>query len=418
MSKVLDVYLHDIYAGELIQDDSGDLSFLYDSNYFNNNHLAISVSMPLQKELYKGKVVKAFFSGLLPDDLAKSKIAQFLGVSVKNSFALLESVGGECAGALSLYPKGQKQPSDLESGFEILSDEKLRVILDILKERPLLAGEDGIRLSLAGAQDKIAVGLINGKVALAKGASPTTHILKPPIERFDDSVYNELFCMRLAAKIGIPAPVVEVKKLGDMPYFLVERYDRMKNEKGEVERLHQEDFCQALSVMPELKYEREGGPNLAKCQEVLQNFSFQPAKDTIDLLLRTIFNYLIGNSDAHGKNFSLLYSGNKICLAPTYDLFSTAVYPTLQKDMAMKIGGNYDPERVYRRHWYRIIPNTTLAKKSIEKLLKSQSQLCVTAAEVLKTELKNKGLESQIFDQIINIINVRHGLLCSNLGEE
>jgi len=417
MNRMLDVYLYDIYAGELIQDDSGDLSFSYDSNYLDNNHLAISVSMPLQEKPYKGKVVKSFFSGLLPDELAKHKLAKYLGVSEKNPFALLEIIGGECAGALSLYPKGEKPPSDLESEFEILSDEKLCEILNLLKRKPLLAGEHGVRLSLAGAQDKIPVSLVDGKVALVKGTSPTTHILKPLIEGAEDSVYNELFCMRLAEHAGITVPKVEVKKSGNIPYFLVERYDRVRNDVEGVKRLHQEDFCQALSIMPEMKYEKEGGPSIAKCQEVLQKFSFQPAKDQLEFLRRIIFNYIIGNSDAHGKNSSLLYSENKIYFAPAYDLFSTAVYPNLAKEMAMKIGGRYDPEHVYIRHWYRIVEDTSAAKKNIEKIIDSQSKLCVNAAIALKDELKNEGLESKIFDQIYGVINVRSELLRNNQGE-
>ena len=148
----------------------------------------------------------------------------------------------------------------------------------------------------------------------------------------------------------------------------------------------------------------------------MQRFSFQPAKDQLEFLRRIVFNYIIGNSDAHGKNFSLLYSENKICFAPAYDLFSTAVYPNLAKEMAMKIGGKYDPEHVYIRHWHRIVEGTSAAKNNIEKIIDSQSKSCVNAAIALKDELKNEGLESKIFDQIYDVINVRSELLRNNQG--
>lgn len=181
MSRVLDVYLHDIYAGRLIQSDVGKLLFTYDTSYVAQERLALSLSLPLRLETYEEDAIRPFFSGLLPEDTACYRLAKYLGVSEKNPFALLEIIGGECAGALSLYPKGIKPSKPKKADVEVLDDRKLQEILELLKRRPLLAGENGLRLSLAGAQNKIAVGIVDGKIALIKGTTPTTHILKPMI---------------------------------------------------------------------------------------------------------------------------------------------------------------------------------------------------------------------------------------------
>lgn len=416
MTKTLDVYLHDIFVGKLIQNATGKLSFVYAAQYLEKNHLAISLSLPLRKEPYEDDLVKAFFSGFLPDDDARYKLAKYLGVSDKNSFALLEIIGGECAGALSLYPHGTTSQKLSEKSPEILDQFKLGEILELLKKRPLLAGYDDLRLSLAGAQSKIAVTVKDNQIALAHGNNPTTHILKPAIEGIDSSAYNELFCMRLAKMVGIDTPHSEIQKCNNTSYFLVERYDRIKDIDGNVSRLHQEDFCQALGLMPEIKYEREGGPSFLQCHDLLYRFSSKPAVDQRKFLERVIFNYLIGNADAHGKNFSLLYKDKKPELAPTYDLLSTAVYSNLSSKMAMKIGGKYNAEDVALRHWQQLIPNTAIAQKELARLLKRLSTNCLEKAIVLKSSLEEGGISSSIFQDICLVIEERAGRISSVLG--
>jgi len=407
MSRALDVYLHGVYAGQLVQNDVGKLLFTYDASYVAEEQLALSLSLPLCLETYEGDIAKAFFSGLLPEDIVCHRLARYLGVSEKNPFALLEAIGGECAGALSFYPEGIAPPKPEKADIEVLDDQKLQHILELLKRRPLLAGEGGLRLSLAGAQDKIAVGVSNKKIALIKGSTPTTHILKPMIADIKDSVQNELFCMRLAKLVGIKVPKTEIHYLNKVPYFLVERYDRQEYENTKTQRLHQEDFCQAMGIMPEIKYEREGGPSIMQCQHILRNYSSKPAVDQINFLQRIIFNYLIGNADAHGKNFSLLYRNKIPELSPAYDLLSTEVYPELSKKMAMKIGGKYKAEEIFMRHWQRLVPDTVVAKKNLEKQIKNMAAACLQKADELKRMLKKEGVQSSIFDDIFSVIRQR-----------
>lgn len=407
MSRILDIYLHHKYAGKLIQNEVGMLSLSYDIDYVKEGRSAISISLPIQEEPHEGNAVRAFFSGILPDDIVRHRLAKYLGVSEENPFSLLEAIGGECAGALSLYPEGIVPPAERQEDARVLEDQELGEILELLKRRPMLAGDNGLRLSLAGAQDKIAVGLKDGKVAIIEGTSPTSHILKPIIADIKDSVHNELFCMRLAAKVGIKTPDTEIRWLGETPYFLVERYDRIKNNQGLITRLHQEDFCQASGIMPDIKYEREGGPNIAKCHDIINSSSARPAADQLDFLNRIIFNYLIGNADAHGKNFSLLYTGNKPVLAPAYDLLSTAVYENLSSKMAMKIGGKYQADHVFLRHWHKLVPDTAAAKNNLEKQLIKMAKNCQKKALELKEEFEAEAITSSILEDICAVITKR-----------
>lgn len=413
MNRILDVYLHGIYAGRLFSlSGSAELLFSYDAKYLEADHPALSVSLPLGEGTYEGNEVKAFFSGFLPDDIVRHRLARYLGISEGNVFALLEAVGGECAGAVSLYSHGVKPPEESEGILEILDERKLSEILRLLEQQPLLADHDGLRMSLAGAQDKIAVRIKDGEIALTKGTVPTTHILKPAIGDLKDTVQNELFCMRLAQMVGIEAPEVEAGwSSNDAPYLLVERYDRVTDKEGLTKRLHQEDFCQALGIAPEIRYEREGGPGISRCMDVLREQSLRPAADQLGFLKKVIFNYLIANADAHAKNFSLLYRARKPELAPSYDLLSTAVYPQLSMKMAMKIGKKYDPEKIFPSHWRRLVPDTAVARKNLEELLLTTARNCLENAPALRDSLEKEVGKSPIFADICSVIEKRAKLI-------
>lgn len=406
MTRVLDVYLENKLAGNLEQTTGGDLVFTYQSEYIETATFAISLSLPLQKEPLTGNKVKAFFSGLLPEESVRARLARYLGLSEKNPFALLEAVGGDCAGALALYPRGEIPPK-VSDEVEVLDDGSLKDVLDLIRRRPMLAGDDGYRLSLAGAQDKLAVGFKEGRVLLLKGGAPTTHILKPLIDRVQDSAHNEFFCMTLAKRVGLDVPKASLQMVGKMPYYLVERYDRDFSGSGRVVRIHQEDFCQALGISPEIKYEREGGPSIKACQDLISKHSARPAVDQIKLLDMILFNYLIGNADAHGKNYSLLYKGNKPEIAPAYDLLSTAIYPDLSEKMAMKIGGKYKPSDVYLRHFYKLIPDTKAARTVFERQSQKMINKMKQVAPSLIGALQAQGIHTPVFDNILAVIRQR-----------
>lgn len=239
--------------------------------------------------------------------------------------------------------------ADLKPDYRQIDDNAVVEILHTMLQKPMLVGEDGIRLSLAGAQDKLAVTVMNGHLALPINGAPSTHILKPVNRDFPSLIENEWFCLNLARKIGLNAVEAELRYAEGTPYLLVKRYDRIVVEHT-IQRLHQEDFCQAMGIASEKKYQREGGPSLKDCFHLLKDVSSIPAIDIKMLLQGVLFNLIIGNNDAHGKNFSLLYSAKNSRLAPFYDMISTVYYPTLASKMAMKIGSKYEFDGLFPRH--------------------------------------------------------------------
>jgi serine/threonine-protein kinase HipA len=401
MARTLDVYFHQEHAGQLIQDDHGQIVFDYAQSWLDNpNALPLSQSLPLRAERFSRDECRSFFAGILPEEGKREKIARNLGISARNDFAMLEEIGGECAGAVSFFLKGEGLPS-ANYHYKELSDQELANILRELPKRPLLAGENEVRLSLAGAQDKIAVRMQDGKISLPLGGAPSTHILKPAIEQFKDLVFNEAFCMQLASKVDIPTALVTTHQVDNIDYLLVERYDRTFDEQGFTHRLHQEDFCQALGILPEMKYQNEGGPSIEQCMKLLRDVSSIPVIDLQHLLDAVIFNFLIGNNDAHGKNFSLLYYTDKTCLAPLYDVISTAYYPELSNKMAMKIGGEYKFDRVVPRNFEKLAEQSGLSKALVRQRVPELAQRITL---VLESDHQGEKLADLILQRCTTVL--------------
>lgn len=408
MTHLLDVYFGEAKAGTLSQDETGAVSYTYHPDYLaGSESRAISFSMPLQEVPYADRIARPFFSGLLPDEGARQRLAGALGISVGNAFGLLEAIGGECAGALSLYAPGQTPESSNEDGVEMLNPTRLEEILDKLRERPLLGGEEGVRLSLAGAQDKLAVCVEGENIGLAKGGRPTTHVLKPFIQALDGTVENELFCLRLAARLKLPVPSVEMRHGGAIPFLLVERYDRSRHKDGTIARLHQEDFCQALSVPPELKYEEEGGPGTERSVDLIDRATARPAADRLAFIRMLIFHYLVGNADAHGKNYALLYRAKVPDLAPLYDVVCTAAYPRLAKKLAMAIGGRSVPDTIQLNHWLTLVPDTRSAQRLLVKHMAELAGRIRVEADKLLEEFEDTSISHKILEPIRGVIETR-----------
>lgn len=418
MSRVLDVYLKDRKAGELKQDDDASLTFTYNSDYLATDPMALSVSLPLQEEPFNDRVVRPFFSGLLPDENARRRLAAALGISSNNAFGLLEIIGGECAGALTLLPHGATPAVSTTEDDEPLDEKRLEEILSLLRQRPLLGGEAGVRLSLAGAQDKLAVAIVEGQVTLPRGGRPTTHILKPFIDGLDGTVENEVFCMKLARRLDLDAPRVSKGVAGKIDYFLVERYDRIMHPDGRIERVHQEDFCQALSVPPELKYEEEGGPGVSQCLQLIRRTTGSPAAETLRFQRMLMFHYLIGNADAHAKNYALLYRSQVPDLAPIYDVVCTAAYPRLSKNLAMAIGGRSLPDTIQMAHWTSLVPPTKAAKRMLVTELTGMADAILPQADALIEEMSENGTYHTTLKTVRKVIETRCALVRRALDNE
>jgi serine/threonine-protein kinase HipA len=363
-------------AGTLTRDQHGDMGFVYDTDWLaDTTARAISAALPKRAEPYDRRAARYFFAGLLPEEGARDGVARALGLSPTNDYALLEALGGDVAGALTLWPEGEVPPVfGVDAQPDVLSDSALIEILDSLPARPLLAGREGIRLSLAGAQNKLPVVLVDGRIALPAPGQPTTHILKPAMTRFSATVENEALSMRLAGALGLSVAPVEARVVEGRKFLLVERYDREVGAAGNLTRVHQEDFCQALGHAPEHKYAAEGGPTFKTGFALLRAVSTKPAADVLALLDAAIVNVIIGNCDAHGKNFSLLYPTGETRLAPLYDLMSTVAYPEVSNRMAMKLGGASSFDDVNGDTWATFAKDVGLGVPFVRRRVRELAQ--------------------------------------------
>jgi serine/threonine-protein kinase HipA len=358
----------------------------------------LSQSLPIRSEPFDDRATRPFFAGLLPEGGKRKQIAKTLQISTQNDYALLDSLGGECAGAVTLLEPGQSpRPLDGARDVRWLDHAQLLQVLDEMPLRPMRAGDDGLRLSLAGAQDKLPVVLdADGqRVGLPLNGSPSTHILKPPID---------------VARTHIQA-IADGEQ--QRHYLLVARYDRQTDLPGQ--RLHQEDFCQALGIVSEHKYQNEGGPGLAQAFALVHSVTRPSAPHTLKLLDYVVFNALIGNHDAHGKNFSLLYTPAGAVLTPLYDALCTAVYPTLTDKMAMKIGGKYKFSEVMARHWEQFALDAALSPAQVKKRILDIAKRLPDLAHATQAALLSQGNGHPIIDRIVTLIEQRCALTIRRL---
>ncbi len=416
--RSLDVWMQGELVGRLDQ-EAGRLVFTYDTGWLGRpNAIALSASLPLRPEPFDDRAARPFFAGLLPEQEKRAQVARAFGISARNDFALLDAIGGECAGAVTFTHPGEKpigQATNLD--YRLLDDRELAAVLDKLPERPLLAGDEGIRLSLAGAQDKLPVLVADGSVALTLHGAPSSHILKPAIRRIEDSVHNEGFCLALAKAIGLDAVAADIREVEGRSYLLVTRYDRVPGPDSRLRRIHQEDFCQALGIAPEYKYQNEGGPSLVDCFALVRKATRPAALYLPRLLDYLILNTLIGNHDAHAKNYSLVYGEDGTKLAPLYDVLCTAVYPELTPKMAMKIGGYYEFKDVLPRHWERFAKDAGLSAPQVRRRLLELAERLPADAKALRDEFKTRGLEKPITERIVGIIEHRCSLTQSRFAQ-
>lgn len=380
-SKKLCVYLHNHLVGHFWLGDKHRFEFRYNPHYFSaTDAMPLSLSLPLREAPYIDGAAKAFFKNLLPEGEVRSLIAKIKQVSEHNDYKMLEAIGGECAGAVTILPDGMAPSA--ETVYTALSVHELEETI-ATPHRPILILKDELRLSLAGAQNKIPLYIEDEALFLTTGAAPSSHILKPQSMYFSDMVQNEHFCMLLANVIGLPVPDSFIWKGKKQLAYIVERYDRKRLEDGTIERVHQEDFCQVLGRMPEQKYENEGGPGLKECNRIIETYSSSPILDKEAFVKWVVFNFLIGNADAHGKNLSLIRDKEGgIRIAPFYDLISTCAYSELVKKMAMKIGTENRFKWIAERHWRRMADQLDIKFKYLRGII-------LHTVETLDNEMPN-----------------------------
>jgi len=397
-------------AGALTQSASA-VEFVYAGDWVADGMPPLSQSLPLDGR-FDASAVAAFFGGLLPEGEPRRQLARLLGVSERNDYSMLAMIAGDTAGAITLLPEGE-QPGPSGGDVEWLDDGGLAELLTDLPTRPMHVDADGdYRLSLAGAQDKLPVVVDDsGRIGLTRGQTPSTHIIKTPIERLDHTVINEAFCPMVGRRLGVDVVDASARRVAGQEFLLVARYDRRVFDDG-IMRLHQEDFCQALAVPTARKYQAEGGPSLADCFALVRRATTVPAREVIKLLDDVALNFLVGNHDAHGKNFSLLYrpESARAVLAPAYDVLSTFAYRrthNLTPKMAMSIGGEYRPEYVRTRHLDRLFEEAGLGVAAARRRLRGLARDAPGAARDAREQLIDTGWDAPILQTIVELIDER-----------
>lgn len=422
----LDVFLHSGRVGRLERLPGAELRFTYESAWVDRGRVPLSLALPLRVEPYEDWECRPFFAGLLPEGDFLKAVARAFQVSAENSFSVLAEIGGECAGAVSLVAPGGRPAIMAGHPPRWLSEQELEELLVELPSRPLLTGpndeDEGVRLSLAGTQDKLPVLARDTQLGITWGRPPSTHIIKKPIANVAEMVANEAYCMALAHEAELEVAQAFPLRAGHQEVLVVSRYDRTyrENQQGwEVHRIHQEDFCQALGFLPAQKYEAEGGPGVEACTDLVQRWSAAPGADQLKFLDALLFNLLIGNADAHAKNYSLLLDApGSPRLAPLYDLLSTRVYGRrFGRKMAMKYGGEYRPEYVRGRHLDRMAAELGVAARRVRVRAVGLAERVAGSTEVARGHLPGGHQERPVIDGIIGIVEEMATLLYAAAAE-
>jgi serine/threonine-protein kinase HipA len=353
----------------------------------------LSLALPLTRDRYPNGVTRAFLDGLLPEGEPRRALAADLDLTASDVFGLLGALGGDCAGALVIQPhEDPPPPAPTTRTAQRLSPGDLGELVANLRSAPLGIDRD-VRVSLAGVQEKLLLTRMpDGAWGRPVQGTPSTHILKPEIERFANTVQNEAFCMTVARRLGLSVANVETIVVDERPVLVVERYDRAVDPDGTVHRVHQEDFCQALGLPPERKYEQDAGPTLARVARTLQDVADPGAPET--LLRAVTLNVALGNCDAHGKNFSLLHTeSGALRLAPLYDLLCTRLYPIDDK-LAMYVDTVQKADRVTVS---RIVNEATrwgIARRHVEETVSDTLDRLPAAVSAAAEEIE--GLPSAL----------------------
>lgn len=361
--QALAVHLDGTLIGTLTQSSRGALGFSYDDAYLAlAEPTPLSLALPPRSGSYANRVVRAFIEGLLPDNPAvRERWASTYGVSPNNPFALLRHVGRDAAGAVQIVPEGEISTDadpDVRAVEWLTDADFVALVHDLAEHRSdWNPGRYAGRWSLAGAQSKVALFRApDGSWGVPQGSTPTTHIVKPALEGFDDHHLNEVLCQRVARIMGLPAATSELLEVGDVRAIVSTRYDRTADPQGRIRRLHQEDLCQALSVDPSRKYQADGGPGVGEIADLLTRLNLTDRVASANRFLDAlVYNVLIGGTDAHAKNYSLLLQGSRAQLAPLYDLASAVAYPSDRPlESSMRIGDNRIMREISPTDWAKV----------------------------------------------------------------
>jgi serine/threonine-protein kinase HipA len=413
----LPVYFEQRRVGTIDVDKTGP-GFTYDPNWVAlRGAFPISLTMPLRSDRIAPETFLPWAANLLPESEQLRTLGQILGMARSDVIGLLSAIGRDTAGALSIGEPGrtasvQWRPID--------KPEDLEKVIEELPSKPFLVGEEGVSMSLAGVQTKLAVSIDDKRrVCIPMNGSPSTHILKPDAQRLCGGVQNEAFCLTLARRMKIPTPNITTGQAGKRTYLLVERHDRT-NVGGRWRRLHQEDYCQALGKPPSAKYESNQtgiyGPTMKDMFELTRRHL--SSIDILHLLDMVVFNVLACNTDAHAKNYSIIIRGNGASLAPIYDVLCGEVWDSVTKNLAQKIAGESRGDYLKGRHWQRFARECGLNPRQVLDRVGTLAKSVMVEADAAASEVAAMPAGTHVMlDQTRQAVERRANVLIAQLQE-
>jgi serine/threonine-protein kinase HipA len=430
-----DIFYEQFAVGNLRVHDDGSLTFGYDPRWLaTTGNFPLSVTLPLVADEFADPVVEPWLANLLPEEQQLTALSRALGVSSSDALAILKEIGGDTAGAISISEPSIRADWTYEALTEhygtASKSEALWLHFDDLAQRPFLVGEDGVRLSLAGGQQKTALAVLGGDgnpklglprsddiIAVPKTGAPSTIIIKPDNPRLPGIVENEAFCLTLAGMIGLPVVESMVLTAGERTALAVARYDRRLRRDGTVVRLHQEDFAQANGIFPGQKYEQGTIPGL-DLQRLLRTGAHLPPAEALRLLDQVIFNILVANTDAHAKNYSMILGGGPR-LAPLYDVSTVLFWDHVNQYHAQKLAGRKrKPGDMARRHWEQIAEEAGLNARALRLRVQELVDLIVAKRVEATDKVKSQpGVSAEMVEHVAEIIEANALRIAGRLEE-
>ncbi len=406
-AEELAVYLNECRIGTLARLKGGKLQFAYAENY--QTGIPLSYSMPIADRIHEDATVSPFLWNLLPEDIRLlATWGRQYQVNPSNAFALLKEIGDDCAGAIRFISHDRIDDAS-RGGLTPISESEIGQRLSKLESDPAAARSlnDEGRFSLAGAQAKIALRLEGDSWHIPWGHEPTTHILKPPRSDLAGHAENEHFCLKLASALGMRAAQTSVQSFAGSKAIVVKRFDRMLHQ-DKLYRVHQEDMCQALAVGPADKYESDGGPGVTDIMQIVSG-SQRRLEDRNALINAVVFNYLILDTDAHAKNYSILHTAEGFILAPLYDIASFAPYVKSPKDerLSMRIDRYYKTAQIRQRHFERMARSCNYPAKKLLANLETLALAIPAACDQVGATAIAEGLNPAFIEELVSTLKTR-----------
>ena len=414
----LDVLMHEHDAGVLGENED-DVWYRYRDGY---TQAALSVRLPVRALMtYEHRETLVFFDNLLLESDTRDELARVRQDDRTDVAGLLGRVGGECAGAVSVWTLGAERPT--QATYRELSEPALAALFDERHGERLTAAMLESRQVMSGVQRKLVLRRWNDTWQLPLNGAAGTHIIKRASGRYDGLVANELACLAFYRAIGLAVPAAHaIASVGDSnepTLIAIERYDRIEATATEatstearslrpITRVHQEDMCQVTGRLPRRKYQRDGGPGVRDLAAAIRRYSVRPAIDLQDLLTAVVANVCLGNGDAHGKNFALLHTASGAWLAPFYDVVSTEVYPSLSPDLSMRFGHSYQPHALTTADVQRLAADLGVAPAKVRSTIEQvTSTLQQAMPDVLHATTAMVGGEVAALSRLEALMRVR-----------